>query len=438
MRFINPFVMIICSFAASILIGAGALMLPIAMVTGERTAFLDALFTATSATTVTGLTVKDTGAYWSTFGHVVILLLVQLGGLGYMTVMSIGFAAAGQLGLRSSMLLKEQLNLFNLSDLLSFAKRVWWTVCVFEVVGALLLFVLFVPSQGVIRSAGLGLFHSISAFNNAGFDLFGKGQSMTDQHPLILAVIMILIFFGGIGFAVMNDVIAWVKREHRQASVQTKIVLTTSCALIVAGALVLFTVEYSNPDTLGALSLGGKVMAALFQSVSARTAGFNSIPISGLHISSLVFLSFLMFVGASPGGTGGGVKTSTFAVAVGAIWTAIRGRQDVEFFNRRVSSDTVKRAFVIICLGLAVIFCSSFVIASLEQLRYVEVLFESTSAFGVVGLSTGITSSLGTVSKLVIVGVMFVGRVSPLVLLTALFARKYAAVRLPEEQLSVG
>ncbi len=446
-RSFSPPQLLAFSIASLILIGSGLLVLPASSATGHGISYLDALFTATSAVCVTGLIVLDTPVDFSQLGHVIIMLLIQLGGLGYMTVSTVLAAALGRtITLQERMTLQEGLNAQDLEGLVRFASGVLKLTLAFELTGAAILAAHWWSDLGP-SALWYGLFHAVSAFNNAGFALWSDNLMQWRGDVTVNMVITLLIVAGGLGFFVLSE-LTHVRTRRIRLSVHTKIVLTASAVLLVGGALAIFALEASNPRTLGAgWPLPERVLAAWFQSVTARTAGFNTIDIGGMTDAALFLTMALMFIGASPGSTGGGVKTTTFSITVAALWATVRGDADPTLFKRRLPAETVAKAFfvsLIAFLGLNVV---AGLVLLTEGRGLLPTLFETTSAFGTVGLSMGghgqpvsLVAFFGSVGKLLIIGMMFMGRVGPLTLALAL-ARRAAMrpkIRYPEGKVLIG
>lgn len=434
---LNPSQTIIAGFALIILAGAILLSLPSASADGRPTPFLTALFTATSATCVTGLVVVDTADHYSLFGQLVIMFLIQVGGLGYMTVATLMAIAIGRrIGLRERLVLQEAHNLYSVGGIVRFTRNVILMTMAIEGAGAILLATRWVPEFGWGRGVYYGIFHSISAFNNAGFDLMGQFRSLTGYAGdlTINAVIMALIVVGGLGFTVLTDL-----ATPRRISLHAKIVLTTTAALIVLGAALVLLLEFSNQATLGPLAAGRRVLAALFQSVTPRTGGFNTVTIGELRDPTLMLIITLMFIGASPGGTGGGIKTTTFVAPLAVILSMLRGRPDPELFHRRLPPVVVYKAVTIALVAVAFVVTMGTLLSFIERMPFIQALFEVVSAFGTVGLSTGITPSLSAAGRILVMLTIFTGRVG---LLTAAFAltrrQQPANIRYPEERIYVG
>jgi trk system potassium uptake protein TrkH len=411
---------IVIGFASLILIGAILLMLPIATVSGQGASASDAFFTATSAVCVTGLVVVDTGTYWSFFGQIVILVLIQIGALGFMSMATMLFLITGKkISVRSRMLIRTSFSVDSLEGIIRYVKYVVLFTLIVEACGAVLLAGVFIPAYGVSHGIFMSIFHSISAFCNAGFDIVGNGVSFMPfaTNILLNLVVCLLIIIGGIGFAVVMDVIS--KRKFGQFELNTKVVLIATGVLIALGFLVVFIGEYNNPDTLGDMPFFGKILASLFTSVTPRTAGFNTIDMASLRGSTKMLIMLFMFIGGSPGSTAGGVKTTTFSILFIAMLRTIQGYDEMTVFQRRLSNKMLKKAMSIFFLGILWVFLASMVINAFEPASAGDILFEVLSAFGTVGLSTGITASLCGVSRIVLMLTMFFGRVG---LMTVAFA----------------
>ncbi|MDR5694774.1 MAG: TrkH family potassium uptake protein [Armatimonadota bacterium] len=434
---LNPAQTIVLGFALTVFIGVVLLSLPFSTADGKGAPLLTALFTATSATCVTGLVVVDTADYYSLFGELVVLLLIQVGGLGYMTSATLFSILVGKrIGLRERIILMEAYNLDTLGGVVRLTRNIVLMALAFEGIGVVLLSLRWIPEFGVWRGLYYSLFHAVSAFNNAGFDLMGNFRSFTQYvvDPYVNLVVSALIIAGGLGFIVLINL-----PRFPRVNLHAKVVLTTSAALIGVGTLSIFLLEGKNPLTLGKLPPAGKLLAAFFQSVTPRTAGFSTLDIAHFREPTLLLLSVLMFIGASPGGTGGGIKTTTFAVLLAAIWTMIRGRQDVEIYNRRVPSVVIYKALTIALVAVALVVTMTILLATLERSKVVPALFEVTSAFGTVGLTTGITPRLTAAGKVLLIVTMFLGRVG-LLTFTLAFMRRQAPMRYryPEERVLVG
>ena len=418
----------ICSsFLLVIAVGTLLLTLPISSRTG-RLGVIDAMFTATSATCVTGLVVRDTWSQFSLFGQVVILMLIQVGGLGLVTLTSFfALAARRRMGFRDLRLLGESVSADGLSKATEVLKIVIKLAAAFEAVGIVLLLLAFVPQFGA-EGVWVSVFTAISAFCNAGFDLFGRFGAYSSLVPYVnnyyvQAVIMFMIMAGGLGFMVWVELAEY--RKKRRLSLHAKVVLQFSVIFWVGGAVLLALLEWSNPRTMGGLSVPGKIMAALFQSVSTRTAGMNTIDLAACSPISKLLMSVLQFIGAAPGSTGGGVKVTTFAVLILTIRSVAQGRDDCVIGGHHIESKTVYRALTIIVIGAVAAFGSAVVVYynTAETVSVIDCIFESCSAFGTVGLSVGVTGQLNTGAKLLYMACMFMGRVGPVSLAISLTAK---------------
>ena len=415
------------SFLLVIAVGTLLLTLPISSRTG-RLGVIDAMFTATSATCVTGLVVRDTWSQFSLFGQVIILMLIQVGGLGLVTLTSFfALAARRRMGFRDLRLLGESVSADGLSKATEVLKIVIKLAAAFEAVGIVLLLFAFVPQFGA-EGVWVSVFTAISAFCNAGFDLFGRFGAYSSLVPYVnnyyvQAVIMFMIMAGGLGFMVWVELAEY--RKKRRLSLHAKVVLQFSVIFWVGGAVLLALLEWSNPKTMGSLSVPGKIMAALFQSVSTRTAGMNTIDLAACSPISKLLMSVLQFIGAAPGSTGGGVKVTTFAVLILTIRSVAQGRDDCVIGGHHIESKTVYRALTIIVIGAVAAFGSAVVVYynTAETVSVIDCIFESCSAFGTVGLSVGVTGQLNTGAKLLYMACMFMGRVGPVSLAISLTAK---------------
>ncbi len=439
----NPSQILVLGFASVILIGSILLNLPIASKSNHSIGFINALFTATSSVCVTGLVVVDTGTHWTVFGKTIIILLIQIGGLGFMTMATFFALIFGKrITLRERLVMQEALNQFDMSGIVRLTRHILITTFVIEGVGALLLSIKFIPIYGIPKGIGYSVFHAISAFCNAGFDLIGNFRSLTPfvNDALVNLVIAMLIVMGGLGFTVIVNIVR--KGEFKRYSLHSKLVVCITMILIAVGFLVLFLLEYSNPATMGKLSLKGKLLSSLFQSVSPRTAGFNTVPLANLTTASIFFTIILMFIGGSPAGTAGGVKTTTTGVLMWTIASIIEGKDDTVVFKKRIPRDIVNRSLAIVGIAMTLVVIVTMILSITEKTHsFIEILFEVTSAFGTVGLSLGITPGLSWIGKVVIALTMFAGRVGPLTIALALARRqqkKQGLVKYPEEKIIVG
>ncbi|HOC52529.1 MAG TPA: TrkH family potassium uptake protein [Caldisericia bacterium] len=435
----EPARFIILTFLLIIIIGGLLLSLPISSKSGKFTNPIDALFTANSATCVTGLVVVDTGTHYTFFGQIVILILIQIGGLSYMTIFTfLALLLGRKIPLLDRIILKESINFFSVGGIIKLARRILFIVLIFEGVGAVILASVFVKDYGILTGLFYGIFHSVSAFCNSGFDLLGNFISLTNYKGNILLniTVMLLIITGGIGFGVISEIIDF--HKSKKLSLHTKLVLTVTAILIISGTILIFLFERNNLSTLKSLTIKEKILTSIFQAVTPRTAGFNTINIGYLNLSTLILLILFMFIGASPGGTGGGIKTSTFAIILMNIKNTIKGREGVTIYDRCVDSSTVKKSYLIFTASIFLIFLSTFLLSITENFGLINILFEVTSAFGTVGLSTGITPYLSPFGKIIIMFTMFAGRVGILSILTSISVKKPQRTYLPEDKVMVG
>lgn len=448
-RNLAPVQIVVLSFIGVILIGAILLSLPFASKSGTSTNFLTSLFTSTSATCVTGLVVVDTFDHWTLFGQAIIILMVQIGGLGYMTIATFFLLFSGRrITLRQRFALKEGFNVYKLSGIVSLTRVVLFYVASLEFVGAVILTLRFLKEVNFPRALWMGLFHSVSSFCNSGFDIIGGFKSFTGfvNDVTINLVVMGLIVLGGIGFYVVAEVVSaikeWLKEgTRRKFTLHTKIAFRFTLLLILLGAFVLLLIEWSNPNTLGALPIRGKILSAFFQSITPRTAGFNTLDIASLRPPSQLLIILLMFIGGSPGGTAGGVKTTTFFIFFMLILSSFKQQTYVTVMGRTFKLDTLRKAIFIITFAISVILFSTFLILINQgnEFTFMQVLFEVTSAFGTVGLTTGITPNLSNFSRVIIIVTMLFGRVGPLSFVLSIATRvKKKLPQLPEEEVAVG
>ncbi|QUH24421.1 TrkH family potassium uptake protein [Serpentinicella alkaliphila] len=430
-------------FALVILVGSMLLNLPIASQDGRSIGFINALFTSASAVCVTGLVVVDTGTHWTVFGKTVILILIQVGGLGFMTLATMLAVLLGKkISLKERLLIQESLSQYTLSGVVRFTQYILLVTLLIEGLGALLLSFTFVPEHGLAKGIAYSIFHSISAFCNAGFDIIGHGRGLTPyvNDPIVNFTIWSLVILGGIGFSVIVDINN--KRSIRKLSLHTKIVLVVTFILLTSGFLAFLLLEWNNPETLGNLPLTGKLMAGFFQSMTTRTAGFNTIALDQMNDASKLITIILMFIGGSPASTAGGIKTATLGVIIFTVISVIKGKEETELFKKRIPRDIVNRAITVSFISLTLVIVVTGILTMTETgFSFLEILFESTSAFGTVGLSLGITSELSSLGRLVITFLMFAGRVGPITIVFALARRqrKYKGIiKYPEGKILVG
>lgn len=435
---LNPPRVLVLGFLALIVIGGVLLAIPLATVSGKTTSFLDALFTSASASCVTGLIVVNTADHWTIFGQVIILLLIQMGGLGIMTMATIVSLIAGKkISLRERLIIKEQMNQETLSGLVKLIRYVILLTFSIEVMGAVLLSFSFIPKYGVEKGIWFSVFHSISAFCNAGFDITGDSFVSFTSSYLTISVLSVLIIVGGIGFAVILDVFK--NRKWSRLGLHTKLVLTISGGLLLLGSVFFFVLEYSNPETLGKMNLIEKIFAAIFASVVPRTAGFNSIDTSLMRESSAFLTIIMMFIGGSPGSTAGGIKTVTFGVILISTISIIRGNRDTEVFKKTINPEIISKSLAIVTAGMGLVIFMAFVLTITEGKEFLDVLFESASAFATVGLSRGITPQLTDIGKIIIMLTMYAGRVGPLTMAFAIgYNKKHRRYKYSQGHISVG
>jgi trk system potassium uptake protein len=440
---------VIWGFAVTIAIGAVLLMLPISSSTHSWTNFPDALFMATSATCVTGLSVVESGIDFSPFGQAVLVVLMQIGGFGFMASATLLLLAFGRsVSLREKLVIAESMGVERLGGLLSLLMGIAFFSLICEGIGAILLYIRF--SQ-VYESPGMAMwqsiFHAVSAFNNCGLDIIGHRNSFVgyQNDPLVVLTIAGLIIMGGLSFLVVWDIFK--KRSFTRLSLDSKMVILVTGVLLIVGTVVLLAMEYHNPETLGPMSVPQKVLNAFFHSVTPRTAGFNVIWVGRMTAYSLFFTIMLMFVGGASGSTAGGVKVNTFGVLLATVWSSLRGREHAEAFGREMRPQLVHRALAVAMLSLGLVGVVTLVLTVTEAhttvggepVEFIDVLFETVSAFGTVGLSTGITASLTLAGKFIIIATMFAGRLGPLTLALSLVqAQRTTEYRYPQDQVRIG
>ncbi|WP_241982954.1 MULTISPECIES: TrkH family potassium uptake protein [Cryobacterium] len=437
----HPAQVVAGGFAGTILIGTALLMLPIAKAGAGGATFLEAIFTATSAVCVTGLTVVDTATYWTPFGQVVILLLIQVGGFGIMTFASVvGLTIARKMSLRSRINAASEIKSVGLEDVKGLVRGVVVMSLAIEFAVALILSLRFLTGYGepVGRAIWLGVFHSVSSFNNAGFALFSDNLISFATDPFVCLPIAFAVILGGIGFPVIVQL-----RKHLRSpllwNMNTRIVLAATITLLVAGTVYLTAVEWSNPATLGPLVWQDKILVGFFQSVQARTAGFNSVDTGAMDSASLLGLDVLMLIGGGPAGTAGGIKVTTFAVLFFILLAEVRGEVSVNVFGKRLSRAVHRQAIAIVLLAVGVVVISTAALMLLTDISLDRLLFESISAFGTVGLSTGITAGLPAAGQVILMLLMFIGRLGPVALASALALRqRRSTYELPKERPIIG
>lgn len=439
---------ILLSFLVLILIGALLLSLPISSSDGEAKPFLDALFTATTSSCVTGLVVTPTFSSWSIFGQAVILILIQIGGLGVITVMSgLMILLHRKMGIDDRMLLQDAFNLNSLSGLVRFVKKVIAGTLIIEGIGALLYMIVFVPDFGA-KGIWISVFNSVSAFCNAGIDIIAD-NSLCDYalNPIVNIVTCSLIIMGGIGYIVWWDVIRILKQSRtkkvgffKSLTLHSKIAITTTLALILVGAILIFVFEYKNPQTMKDYSLFEKIEVSIFQAVTTRTAGFATIPQENLTNASSIVCLLLMFIGGSPVGTAGGIKTVTFTVLVASAIASIRNKENADVFGRQLTKQAVSKSVAVTCMSFAIMFISTVLLSATTDANALDIIYETVSATATVGLTRNLTPSLDFIGKIIIIITMYFGRVGPISLAVAFRRGKdnQNIIKNPVEKISVG
>lgn len=437
-------------FLGVILIGAFLLMLPCMNRTGQWTSFVDALFMSTTSVCVTGLSLVNVYEYWNFTGQLVILILIQIGGIGVVSMAILFLVLIGKkVSLKNRLLIQESYNMSTLSGLVRVTKKILKGICVVEVAGSLLYAFEFIPRYGLVRGIWISVFNSISAFCNAGMDVMG-GDSLAAYvgNPLVNLVTMSLIIVGGIGFFVWWDVVdvirKWKKTGLRfcmkKLNLHSKIVLVTTGLLIGIGTLFIFLLEYSNPETLGSLSFGEKIMAACFQSVTTRTAGFSTINQAGLRESSALISMILMFIGGSPVGTAGGIKTMTIALIGASTLSVIKGEKEAVVFHRTIPRDAIKKALAVFFISSCALVFMVVIISLVQEAPLLTLVYEVVSALATVGLSRNFTGILNQGAKLLIIFCMYIGRIGPITMVIAFRIRgkKKNKISYPEGEVIVG
>ncbi|BDP40712.1 potassium transporter KtrB [Deinococcus aetherius] len=437
---ISPPQLIALSFAAGILVGAALLALPVTHGAGRSVTFLQALFTATSALCVTGLNVIDPGRDFNRLGQVIILILIQVGGLGIITFGTVfALVTRRRVNYSERIRLAQQVSAFSAGDVVPLIRNIFLYTFVIEGVGALLLALRFVPLEGWGRGLFYAVFHSVSAFNNAGFALYSDNYLRFVGDDLVSLVTAFLIILGGLGFLVQLNVVAHLLRPRRnRLLVHSKLALTMTAALLLFGTLIYLGLEWNNPRTLAPLNLEDKLLASFFQSVVTRTAGFNTLDYGVMGPATLFLSIILMFIGANPGSTGGGIKTSTFYVMMASAWSMVRGRGEVVLFSRRIDRETVIRAMTVGLLSIGLVnlmFVLLLIFNTNPNLPFLHLFFESVSAFATVGLSMNATPLLNPAQEIVVILLMYLGRIGPLTFAVAFNSREEAdLVKYPAEK----
>lgn len=429
-------------FLGIILAGTVLLMLPIASADGKPAGLLTALFTATSATCVTGLVVVDTYSGWSVFGKVVLLGLIQIGGLGFMTIgVFVAVLMKKNIGLKERGILQESMNTLQIGGIVRLVRKITIGTLIIEGTGAVLLAIRFVPQMGWVEGIWNGIFHSISAFCNAGFDLMGKTEEYSSLvsysgDVLVNITVMALVITGGIGFLVWDD-LQKKKLRVKEYLLHTKIVLVVTIALVLGGALLIYLFEREN--LMADMGAGEKILTSFFASVTARTAGFNTIDVGGMSASSKLVTVVLMFIGGSPGSTAGGIKTTTFAVMLIFVWANLRNSHGSNIFGRRLEEEEIRKASIVVTINLLLAVAAAVILCGIQSLPMEDVLLEVFSAIGTVGMSSGITRQLNVVSRIIIILLMYCGRIGSMTFALSFTERKKVApVQLPAEKIIIG
>lgn len=438
---LNPVQILALGFALVIFTGAVLLTLPIASADGTSTNFIDSLFTSTSAVCVTGLVTVDTGTHWNYFGKTVIMFLIEIGGLGFMSFATLFALLLGKkITLKERLVLQEAMNTFNIQGLVKMAKYVLVFTFSVQIIGALLLSTQFIPDYGLGKGIYFSIFHAVSGFCNAGFDLIGNFSSLTSyaENPVIILTIASLIAIGGLGFSVWLEIYNY--RGLKKLSLHARVAILMTISLIVGGAILMFLFEFNNPGTMKNMSFKGKILSSIFASVTPRTAGFNSISTADMSMAGRFLTIILMFIGGSPGSTAGGIKTTTAAILLMTIVSIIKGREDTEISKRKIPKDLVYKAFALSTLALTLVIGVTMILSITEVGASFEyILYEVTSAFGTVGITLGLTTKLSFIGKILIILTMYCGRVGPMTVILALANKKgKSSIKYPEDKILVG
>ncbi|MDX5474377.1 MAG: TrkH family potassium uptake protein [Bacillaceae bacterium] len=433
---LSPPQLLVTVFITCVTIGAILLKLPFSTI--EGISLIDAFFTAASAMTVTGLVVVDTGEAFTIWGQLVILTLIQVGGIGIMTFAVLIFLMLGKkIGFKERLVLQQALNQTSVGGVIRLVKRIIIFSFIIEGIAILLLAYRWIPEYGWLDGFYASVFHAISAFNNAGFSIWSDSLTGYVGDPVVNIVISFLFIIGGIGFTVLTDL--WYTKEFRRLSLHTKLMLYGTLIITVTSMLVIFILEYNNEGTLANLTLAQKVWASYFQAVTPRTAGFNSIDIGSMERSSIIWMLLIMFIGAGSTSTGGGIKLTTFIIIILAVITFVKGKPTITIFRRSIEEKYVFKALAISMISIMFIFVSVFILDITEKnADFLLILFEVISAFGTVGLSMGLTGDLTSVGKGVIIFIMFLGKIGPLTLAYTLSKPRYAKIKYPNQDILTG
>lgn len=440
---LNVVQLLAIGFLALIFIGGTILCLPVSSADGSFTNYLDSIFTAVSAVSLTGLVTVDTGTHWSTFGKVIIIIMIQIGGLAFMSVSTYIVMRLGKkISSKGNIPTAESINAYSIKGLIRMVKYVVSFTFIVELLGAVILSTQLIPEYGVGRGILYSLFHSISAFCNAGFDLFGDFQSLIghSSNTILLLTLSALVIIGGIGFIVVFEIYRILTKEIKRISLNSKVVLTVTAVLLIVGTLVMFLLEYNNPDTIGTMSIKNKILNSFFSATTPRTGGFHSISADAMTSGGKLLTIILMFIGGSSGSTAGGIKTATFGIIIIAVISVIRRREDAGVYGRKISKETVYKAFALFIIALTLISAITMILTVTESKeKFVDLFFEATSALSSAGISTGVTQRLSTVGKVIIALSMYIGRLVPLLAAFSLSAYKKAkGFNYPEGKILIG
>ncbi|WP_411680381.1 TrkH family potassium uptake protein [Clostridium thailandense] len=438
---VNEIQILAIGFIIVIIIGAVLLCLPISSKRSAYTNLIDCIFISTSATCVTGLVTLDTGTYWSYFGQIVILMLIQIGGLGFMSIATlIALLMGRKITLKERLVIQQSLNSFTIQGLVKMSKYLLIFTFGVEAAGAAILATQFVPELGWAKGIYYGIFHSVSAFCNAGIDIIGGFRSLTpySDNAVILLTISALIVIGGLGFFVWQEIYYF--KNKRKISLHSKLVIISTIFLIVVGTVLMFLFEMDNPKTIGNMQMKGKVLSSIVASVVPRTAGFNSISTADMSGEGIFLTMLLMFIGGSPGSTAGGIKTTTAALLIITVVSVIKGRGDAEVYERRIGKEIVYRALVVTVLGIGVVMIGTIILCMIEKPASLEyILYEVISAFGTVGLTLGLTPHLSVPSKIIVSLIMYAGRIGTLTLALSLAQKTIpGTIKYPEDKILIG
>ncbi|MDA1476160.1 TrkH family potassium uptake protein [Bacillus changyiensis] len=432
---LNPSQLLVLVFLFFILLGTLLLKVPIA--TLENVSWVDALFTATSAMTVTGLTVVDTATDYTLFGQIIILFLIQVGGLGIMSFAVLIYIMLGKkIGLKERILIQQSLNQTSLGGVIKLIKNLFIYSFTIEMMAMMILAFKWVPEYGFRTGLFHSVFHSISAFNNAGFSLWRDNLMRYESDPLVNIVITGLFIIGGLGFTVLSDL--WHKRRFKSLSLHSKLMIIGTVIINLLAMMIIFSLEYHNQKTIGSFSLNGKLWGSYFQAVTPRTAGFNTLDIGSLHDSTLTLMLLLMFVGAGSGSTGGGIKLTTFLVILLSVRSFLKGQSHISIARKTIKDKLIIRSLAISTISILFILLTVFMLNITEPERFLKILFEVVSAFGTVGLSMGMTADLSTIGKVLIVFIMFLGKLGPLTLAFSLAKPQQDNLRYSSEDILTG